>query len=104
MFNGVYSVALDLVAKMLAEAADLLSLFKKYEASCDKVKAMKARSTLTSARRHCRLCIVVNWAVDEIVSFKPAKPSDLTQHVDAIYEKLRTKGFGGKDLRNLDVH
>lgn len=81
--------------KLVDEITDLLQLVKIAE---DKTQlTLSAKSAATSARRAGKLAICVNWCLGEVVSFKPTCAEDLTKHGNSIMDKLKLKGFVGKE-------
>ena len=83
----------------IGEAASLLDAMKTVDTEVPEIKKLPGRVQLMAARRHAKLCIAINWAVGEIVSFAPENPVALVEFSSNMFQKLSSKGFGGKDPR-----
>jgi hypothetical protein len=87
-------------SKLKDVAADVHEILKKA------VDALKVPITsvklLALARRHAKLVISVNWAIGEILNFKPLTTGDLAKHGTSIFAKLKLKGFLCKDKEDFD--
>jgi hypothetical protein len=57
----------------------------------------RAYQSLTKTRKFAKLCVAVNWAVAEVVGFKPDGGSAMEEHARTILKKLESKGASSKD-------
>ena len=54
---------------------------------------MAGKSALVRWRRNGRVTLAINWAIEELASFKPQSAGDLESQADKVESKLRLKGF-----------
>jgi hypothetical protein len=84
-------------SKLLTQAGEKLCVLKAFEDLCPSLKGRVHYSSLSVARCFGKVAMGVNWAVDEIATFKPNVPADLVERAMKVEAKLKAKGLGGQD-------
>ena len=72
---------------------DQLRVLKRFESEVEVLSKLSGKSQLQRVRRLGRVMVAVNWAIDELVSFKPSALVDIKSQADKIEKRLQQKGF-----------
>ena len=78
-------------SQLMNQASDVAILAKKAQdlAKCN----LPAVKILTIGRRSAKCSVCVNWAIDQVLNFKPNQPKDLELHAENICIDMKKKGF-----------
>lgn len=80
-------------SNLLQIAREQLAVVKAFESEVEALAQLNGKSSLMRWRRLGRVAIATQWAIEEVLTFKPESPADLVSQAGKIESKLKQKGF-----------